>query len=95
MSRVSDFKHHHTDVIAGACLGISVAFFVTFVTGKTIWYHPNLVKLRKRISSVDNLCEFQENDNNENDLNPSLNLSDSNRNWNKNEIKLIPIHIDK
>ena len=28
MSRVSDFKHHYTDVIAGAIIGISVAIFV-------------------------------------------------------------------
>lgn len=37
MSRVSDFKHHHTDVIAGAAIGLSVAFFITFVTGSQIW----------------------------------------------------------
>ena len=30
MSRVSDFKHHHTDVIAGAVIGLTVAFFVVF-----------------------------------------------------------------
>lgn len=28
MSRVSDFKHHYTDVMAGATIGISVAIFV-------------------------------------------------------------------
>jgi phosphatidate phosphatase len=28
MSRVSDFKHHYTDVIAGALIGTSVALFV-------------------------------------------------------------------
>ena len=28
MSRVSDFKHHYTDVMAGATIGISVAVFV-------------------------------------------------------------------
>lgn len=37
MSRVSDFKHHHTDVIAGAVIGLSVALFITFITGKQIW----------------------------------------------------------
>lgn len=39
MSRVSDFKHHHTDVIGGAVIGISLAIFVTVITGKKIWYH--------------------------------------------------------
>jgi len=28
MSRVSDFKHHYTDVMAGAAIGISVAIFI-------------------------------------------------------------------
>jgi len=37
LSRVSDFKHHHTDVIGGAFLGACVAFFVTIVIGKKLW----------------------------------------------------------
>lgn len=37
MSRVSDFKHHYTDVIAGACIGFSVAIFVSLITGKKLW----------------------------------------------------------
>lgn len=28
MSRVSDFKHHHSDVIGGALIGLSVALFI-------------------------------------------------------------------
>jgi phosphatidate phosphatase len=39
MSRVSDFKHHYTDVMAGAAIGLSVAVFVTVITGKKIWHH--------------------------------------------------------
>jgi phosphatidate phosphatase len=27
MSRISDYKHHYTDVVAGATIGISVAVF--------------------------------------------------------------------
>lgn len=43
MSRVSDFKHHHTDVIAGAAIGLSVALFITMITGSQIW---NFNKIR-------------------------------------------------
>lgn len=39
MSRVSDFKHHYTDVVGGAAIGLSLAVFVTVITGKKIWYH--------------------------------------------------------
>ena len=28
MSRVSDFKHHYTDVMAGATIGVAVAIFI-------------------------------------------------------------------
>lgn len=48
MSRVSDFKHHHTDVIAGAIIGLSVALFVTFVTGKQIWDFNKIRMITKK-----------------------------------------------
>jgi len=51
MSRVSDFKHHYTDVIAGAVIGISVAIFVTVITGKKIWYHHK--RYNNRANSLD------------------------------------------
>jgi phosphatidate phosphatase len=37
MSRISDHKHHPTDVIAGALIGFTLAVFTTFVTGKFFW----------------------------------------------------------
>lgn len=46
MSRVSDFKHHWTDVLAGALVGISVAIFMTIVTGKRIWNHIHATESR-------------------------------------------------
>lgn len=52
MSRVSDFKHHHTDVIAGAAIGLSVALFVTFVTGKQIW-NFNKIRTKKKTTEKD------------------------------------------
>lgn len=49
MSRVSDFKHHHTDVIAGAALGLSVAFFITFITGSQIWNFNKIKEEQKKV----------------------------------------------
>jgi len=37
LSRVSDFKHHYSDVIGGAFLGTTVAVFITCIVGKKIW----------------------------------------------------------
>lgn len=48
MSRVSDFKHHHTDVLSGSVIGLIVALFVTLVTGKHIW---NFQSNKKRCTS--------------------------------------------
>ena len=42
------FKHHHTDVIAGAVIGISVAFFITCISGKQIWNFNRLRHETKR-----------------------------------------------
>lgn len=55
MSRVSDFKHHHTDVIAGATIGLSVALFVTFVTGRQIWNFNRIRDERKKLERAQGL----------------------------------------
>lgn len=47
MSRVSDYKHHHTDVIAGAVIGLSVALFITLVTGRQIWNFSKIKEEQK------------------------------------------------
>ena len=42
MSRVSDFKHHYTDVMAGATIGISVAVFVVKIKSLMNNYNKKL-----------------------------------------------------
>lgn len=49
MSRVSDYKHHHTDVIAGAFIGLTVALFITTVTGRQIWDFGKMKEEEKKV----------------------------------------------
>ncbi|RNA25243.1 phosphatidate phosphatase [Brachionus plicatilis] len=60
MSRVSDFKHHYTDVISGAVIGFSVAIFVTVIIGKKIWYHSKSMK--NKIKQVESLEQIDDDD---------------------------------
>lgn len=53
MSRVSDFKHHYTDVIAGSLLGMSVAVFMTVVNGKRLWDYQYSKSLNEGPSAED------------------------------------------
>jgi len=53
MSRVSDFKHHHTDVIAGAAIGLSVAIFITCITGGQIWNFNKLKTEQKKRLTIE------------------------------------------
>ena len=51
LSRVSDYWHRYTDVLAGFFLGLIVALFVTLVVGRVLWDY----KVEKRIYEVDDL----------------------------------------
>ncbi|CAF0754875.1 unnamed protein product [Brachionus calyciflorus] len=64
MSRVSDFKHHFSDVIAGAIIGASVAIFVTVISGKKIWYHSK--SMRNRLQQVESLEQIDDDDDEDN-----------------------------
>ena len=51
LSRVSDYWHRYTDVLAGFFLGLIIALFVTLVVGRVLWDY----KVEKRIYEVDDL----------------------------------------
>ena len=53
LSRVSDYWHRFTDVLAGFFLGLMVALFVVLVLGRVLWEY----KIEKRIYDVDDLKE--------------------------------------
>lgn len=43
LSRVSDYHHRGSDVIAGGILGCVVALFITLVTGKVLFKYDKIV----------------------------------------------------
>ena len=53
LSRVSDYWHRFTDVLAGFLLGLIIALFVLLVLGRVLWEY----KVEKRIYEVDDLKE--------------------------------------
>ena len=53
LSRVSDYWHRFTDVLAGFFLGLIIALFVLLVLGRVLWEY----KVEKRIYEVDDLKE--------------------------------------
>ena len=53
LSRVSDYWHRFTDVLAGFFLGLLVALFVVLVLGRVLWEY----KVEKRVYDVDDLKE--------------------------------------
>lgn len=43
LSRVSDYHHRGSDVLAGTVLGCMVALFITLVTGRVLFYYNRIV----------------------------------------------------
>lgn len=39
LSRIADYAHRLSDVIAGASLGVFVAWLIVFVIGKVLWVY--------------------------------------------------------
>lgn len=39
LSRIADYAHRFSDVIAGAVLGTFVALFIVFVIGRILWVY--------------------------------------------------------
>ncbi len=53
LSRVSDYHHRFTDIIAGSLLGIVIALFITLQTGRVLFEYGRI----RPITEIDQRAE--------------------------------------